>query len=131
MFSHTQFLLIKHKKIFKCFSCFWKVFCSYKKCQNFQKQCCPVLATWSQVSPVALPQSRAHTVGFRNSLASHCPSHEKYLEIFSKIWVFRFLVTQIGDLFTGESSNHKGYTEIFATPFATSSRVELSVVKNT
>ena len=115
---------------FECF-CFWKVFCFYKKCQNFQKQCCPILATWSRISPVAYPQLWAYTVGFHDSLASHCPSCEKYLEIFSKIWVFRFLMTQTGDLFTGESSSHEGYTEIFVAPFATSSRVELSVAKNT
>ena len=56
--SHAQFLLIKHKNIFECFSCFWKLFCFYKKCENFQKQCCPILATWSQVSPVARSYSR-------------------------------------------------------------------------
>ena len=87
--------------------------------------------TWSRVSPVACPQSRAHTVGFRDSLVGHCPSREKYLENFSKIWVFRFLATYIGDLFAGESSSREGYIEIFVAPFATSSRVELSVSKNT
>ena len=127
VFLHAQFLLIKHKKIFECFYCFWKVFCFYKSVKIFKTQCCPVLATWSQVNPVACPYSRAHTIGFCNSLASHCPSHEKYLENFSKIWVFRFLATQTGNLFVGESSNRKGYTKIFAT----SSRMELSVAKNT
>ena len=131
VFSHAQFLLIKHKNIFECFSCFWKVFRFYKKFQNFQKKCCLVLATWSRVSLVACPQSWAHTVGFRNSLAGHCPSSEKYLENFSKICVFRFLATQTGDLFAGESSSCEGYTDIFVALFVTSSRVELSIAKNT
>ena len=98
---------------------------------NFQKQCCPVLATWSQVSLVACPQSRAHTIGFQDSLAGYCLSREKYLENFSKNWVFRFLTTQTSNLFTGESSSHEGYTEMFAAPFVTSLRVELSVMKKT
>ena len=42
----------KHKKIFECFSCFWKVFYFYKN-WKFQKQCCSVLATQSQVRQVA------------------------------------------------------------------------------
>ena len=29
-------MLVKHKKIFECFSCFWKVLCFYKNCQNFK-----------------------------------------------------------------------------------------------
>ena len=78
-----------------------------------------------------MPQSRAHTEAFHDSLADQSPSREKYLENFSKIWVFKFLVAQIGDLFAGEIFNREGYTEIFATPFATSSWVELSVAKNT
>ena len=133
VFSHAKSLLIKHKKKkkFKCFSCFWKVFCFYKKCQNFQKQCCLVLATWSWVSLVTCPQSQAHIVGFHNSQAGHCSSRKKYLENFSKIWVLRFLETQTSNLFTSESSNRKGYTEIFTAPFVTSSQVELLVAKNT
>ena len=97
---------------------------------NFQKQCCPVLVTWLWVGLVACPQSQAHTVGLCDSLAGHCLSHEKYLEHFSKKWVFRFLATSTGDLFAGESSSHEGYTEMFAAPFVTSSWVELLVVKN-
>ena len=34
--SHTQFLLIKHKKIFKCSNCFWKVFCFCKNFKHFK-----------------------------------------------------------------------------------------------
>ena len=36
VFSHALSLLIKHKKIFECFSCFWKIFCFYKNYQNFK-----------------------------------------------------------------------------------------------
>ena len=98
--SHTQFLLIKHKKIFECFKLFLE---SLLFLQKYQKQCCSVLATWSWVNPVACPQSRAYSDGFRNSLAGQCPSREKYLGNFPKIWVFRFLVTHFGYLFASGS----------------------------
>ena len=42
----------KYKKIFECFSFFWKVFCFYKN-WKFQKQFCPILATQSRVRQVA------------------------------------------------------------------------------
>ena len=53
MFSHTQSLLMKYKKIFECLSFFWKVICFLQKCQKLKKQCCPVLATWLRVNQVA------------------------------------------------------------------------------
>ena len=31
-----NYMLIKHKNIFECFNCFWRVFW-FEKCQNFQK----------------------------------------------------------------------------------------------
>ena len=40
-------------------------------------------------------------------------------------------VAQVGDLFMNGRSNHEGYIEIFAAQFATLSRVELPVLKNT
>ena len=66
-----------------------------------------VFAKMSKVSKTMLPysgssvagwssrmsQSRAHTEIFRGSLASQCPSHEKYLEYFSKFGFLMFLVT--------------------------------------
>ena len=55
----------------------------------------------------------------------------KILRKFFKIWVFRFLATHTGDLFVNGSSSCEGYTEIFAAPFATSSQVELPVMKKT
>ena len=58
VFSHAQFLLINHKKIFECFSCIWKgFFFFYKNLSKFQKQCCPILATQSRVGLVACPSS--------------------------------------------------------------------------
>ena len=121
VFSHAQFLLIKHRKIFECFNCFWKVFCFRKNCQKFQKLCCPVLATWSRVSPVACPLSWAPLREYLRLIGGLEFQSWKILRKFFKIWVFRFLATQTGDLFAGESSNRQGYTEIFAGPFATSS----------
>ena len=35
--SHTQFLLIKHKKIFECFNYFWKVFFFFAKISKISK----------------------------------------------------------------------------------------------
>ena len=131
VFHMLNFCWSNTKRFLSVLVVFGKYFSFYKKCQNFQKQCCPILATWSRISPVAYPQLRDHTVGFCDSLAGHCPSREKYLGKFSKIWVFRFLATKTGDWFVGESSSCEGYTKIFAAPFATSSWVELSVAKNT
>ena len=53
-----DYMFIKHKKIFECFNCFWKVFC-FEKLQKHQKLCNSVLATHS-----------------RNSIQSHAPSRE-------------------------------------------------------
>ena len=36
VFSHAQSLLINHKKIFECFSFFWKVFLFCKNVKNFK-----------------------------------------------------------------------------------------------
>ena len=70
LFSHAQSLLINHKKIFECFSCFWKVFCFYKNLSKFQKQSYPsgdsVAGRTSR-----MPQSRVHTKIFRDSLVTH------------------------------------------------------------
>ena len=125
-----NYMLIKHKKIFECFNCFWKVFC-FEKCQKFQKLCNLVLATCLMGQASCMPQSRAYTEGFRYSLAGQSPSREKDLEYFSKIWVFRFLATQFSDLFASGSSSHEVYSECFVAPFMTSSWVDLPVTKNT
>ena len=94
----------KHKKIFECFRCFWKIFCLYKN-WKFQKQCCPVLATQSRVIQVAWHscelagrfwrlvrewkvQSRGVHRDFRglarDSLASETSSRKKHLANFFK-----------------------------------------------
>ena len=126
VFSHTQSLFIKHKKIFECFSCFWKVFCFLQKCQKFQKLCCPVLATWSWVKLVASLLRRFSWLTGRSKSQLW-----KIFRKFFKIWFLNFFATYTGDLFVGGSSSREGYTEIFAAPFATSLRVELLVAKNT
>ena len=103
--------------------------------QKFQKNkiklCGPVLATQSRVEPVACPSRESITEIFRDSLVGKCFSPEKDLEYFSKFWNFMLFAAQVGDLFVGGRSSHEGYTEIFAAQFATFSRVELPVTKNT
>ena len=84
------------------------------------------VASWSS----CMSQSRAHTKIFYDSLAGQCPSHEKYLEYFSKFGFLTFLTTQSGDLFAGGGSSRKGYTKIFAAYLATPSLVKLPVMKN-
>ena len=70
---------------------FLEILLFLQKYKKFQKLCCLVLATWSWVNLVTCPQLRAYAKGIRDSLAGQCPSCEKDLEKFSKIWVFRFL----------------------------------------
>ena len=117
----------KHKKIFECFSCFWKVFCFYKN-WKFQKQCCPVLATQSRVKQVACHnhelagqfwwhvhkwkvQSRGVHREFRgsarNSLAGRPSSREKHLENFFIILTFSVLAACPSDLLATHPSRKK------------------------
>ena len=121
--------MINHKKIFKCFSCFWKVFCFYKKCQNFKNS---VTLFW-QLS-CGLIQSHAPVASplkyFSQLIGRLMSQSQKILRKFFKIWVFMFLAAQIGNLFTGEGSSCEGYSEIFAAYFVTPSQVELPVTKN-
>ena len=100
VFSHAQSLLINHKKIFECFSCFWKVFCFCKNVKNFKNS---VALFWKLSSGLVQShvQSQAYTEIFRSSLAGQCPNREKYLEYFSKFGFLMFLVTQFGNLFAG------------------------------
>ena len=119
-------MLIKQKNIFECFNCFWKIFLFWKIFKNFKNYAALFWRLASWVKPVASLLRR-----FSRPSGKSNPSHEKDLELFSKIWVFRFLATQFGDLFVSGSSNHKGYLEGFAAPFVTDSRVELPIAKNT
>ena len=62
-FLHTQFLLLKHKKIFECFNCFWKVFLFLQKISKISKTMLPcsgdlVTGKPSRMSPVASLLSR-------------------------------------------------------------------------
>ena len=126
-----KYMLIKHKKILIVLVVFGKCFNFEKNFKNFKKLCNPVLATCLAGQASRMPQSRAYTEGFHDSLAGQGPSHKKDLEIFSKIWVFRCLATQFGDLCASGSSNREVYSECFAAPFATSLLVDLLVAKNT
>ena len=85
--SHTQFLLIKHKKIFECFNCFWKVFCFCKNIKNFKNS---VALFWrlgrgsSQLhAPVASLHRRFSRLTGRSTSQSR-----KRLRKFSKILGF-------------------------------------------
>ena len=107
----------KHKKIFKCFRCFRKVFCFYKK-WKFQKQCCLVLATQLRVIQVACHshelagqfwwlvrewkvQSRGVHKDFHGSacnfLASETSSREKHLANFFKTFGLKCFGGCLGD----------------------------------
>ena len=77
-------------------------------------------------APVASPHR-----DFSQFTSGSMSQSRKILRIFFKIWVFMFLVAQIGDLFAGGGSSHEGYSEIFPAYFVTPSRVELPVTKNT
>ena len=117
----------KHKKIFECFSCFWKVFCSLKN-WKFQRQCCPVLATQSRVIQVAcysrelagwfwrlvrewkVQSQRVHRDfrdSARDSLTSETSSCEKHIEIFFIILTLSFLAACPGDLLATHPSREK------------------------
>ena len=68
--SHTQFLLIKHKKIFECFNYFWKVYCFWKVfffCKNIKNFKNSVALFWRFD---------------RGSIQSHAPSlHRSFLRL--------------------------------------------------
>ena len=97
VFSHALSLLIKRKKIFECFSCFWKVLCFYKNCQNFKNS---VVLFW-QLSH-GLVQSHALVASpfrdFSQLTGESIPKSRKIIRIFFKIWDFnvsRGLVWQL------------------------------------
>ena len=117
----------KHKKIFECFRCFWKVFCS-SKIENFKNYFCSVLVTQSWVSQVACHsrelagqfwrlvcewkvQSRGLLRYFRgsarDSLASETSSRKKHLENFSKLLAWSVLAGVSGDYLATYLSREK------------------------
>jgi len=100
--------------------------------ENFQKTVQPYFGDLSRGSS----QSHAPVASLHRKFSwltggSKSQSQKRLRIFFSKIWVFRFLATQFGDLFASGSSSHEVYSESFATPFTTSSQVDLLVTKNT
>ena len=123
-------MLIKHKNIFECFNCFWKVFCF----ENFQKfkNCATLfwqLYLTGQASREPLVTSLCRS-SWQLSGRSR-PQSRKRLRKLSKFWVFSIFATQFGDLFASGSSSRKSYSEWFVTPVTTYSQVDLPVEKNT
>ena len=90
VFSHAQSLLIKHKKICDFLVVFGKYFV-FTKIVKISKTVLPCSGNSVEGWSSCMPQSRAHTEIFCDSLAGQCPSREKYLEYFSKIWFSYFL----------------------------------------
>ena len=72
----------KHKKIFECFRCFWKVFCFYKKLKNFKYS---VALFWrlSRGSSKSHATAASSRVGFGDLFASERSSREGYTENFA------------------------------------------------
>ena len=130
VFSHAQSVLVKHKKIFEYFSCFWKVFCFCKKCQNFKKQCCLLLATQSRVGPVACPSRMSTQIFFVAHWRVNAQSR-KILRIFFKIWDFNVSHDSIWRLVCGWKVQLREGSENFVAYLVTLSWVELPVAKNT
>ena len=130
VFSHAQSLLIKLKKIFECFSCFWRVFYFCKNVKNFKNsvalfwRLCPGLVQ-SHV-PIASPHR-----DFSRLTGGSMPKLRKILRIFFKIWVFIVSRDLVWKLVRGWKVQSQGDLEIFATYLVTPSRVELLVAKNT
>ena len=87
VFSHAQSLLIKHKKIFKCFNCFWKVFCFCKNVKIFKNS----VALFWRLSR-GLVQSHVLVASphrdFSWLTSGSMSQSRKILRIFFKIWVF-------------------------------------------
>ena len=125
-----NYLLIKHKRIFECFKCFWKVFC-FEKFKNFINYATLFwrLYLTGQASREPLVAS-LHRSSWQLSGGSRPQSRKTFRKI-SKFWVFSIFVTQFGNLFDSGSSSRKFYSEWFTTPFAAYSWVDLPVAKNT
>ena len=127
MFSYAQSLLIKRKKIFKCFSCFWKVFYF---CKNFKNN----VALFWQLShglvPSHVPVASPHR-DFSWLTGWLMPQSQKILRIFFKIWVFNVSRNSVWRLVRGWKVQLQKDSKIFVAYLVTLSRVELPVAKNT
>ena len=129
VFSYAQSLLIKHKKIFECFSYFWKVFWFCKNVKNFKNSAALFWRLSRRLVQSHVPVASLHR-DFSWLTSGLKPQSRKILRIFFTNWFLMFLVTQSSDLFAGGRSSCEGYTRIFAAQMATLSRVELPVAKN-
>ena len=130
VFSYAQSLLIKHKKIFECFSCFWKVFCFCKNVKIFKNS----VALFWQLSrglvqlhvPIASPHRDISWL-----TGGSLPQSRKIIRIFFKFWVFNISRDSVCRLVCGWKVQSQEDSEIFAAYLATLLRVELPVAKNT
>ena len=130
MFSYAQSLLIKHKNIFECFSCFWKIFCFCKNVKNFKNS---VTLFWRLSCGLVqsyVPDASPHRDFSRLTIRS-MPQLRKILRIFFKIWVFNVSRDSIWRLVRWWKVQSRENSEIFAAHLATVSQVELSIAKNT
>ena len=78
-----------------------------------------------QVKPVSSAQSRAYTEALGESLAGQALNREKDLEKFLKSGFLAFLLLMLAT----RSSSREVYSECFATPFTTCSRVAFQLQK--
>ena len=81
-----NYMLIKHKKIFERFSCFWKMFLFW----NFQKLCNPVLVTCLTGQASHMPQSQAYIEDFHDSLVGQGPSHDLFTSLATQFGFLNF-----------------------------------------
>ena len=130
VFSYAQSLLIKHKIIFECFSCFWKVFCFYKNVKNFKNSVALFWRLSHGLIQSHVPIMSPHR-DFLRLTGGSMPQSQKMLRIFFKIWVFNVSCDSVWRLVCGGKVQSQGDSEIFAAYLATPSRVKLPVTKNT
>ena len=130
VFSHAQLLLIKFKKIFECFSCFWKVFCFCKNVKNFENS---VALFWRLNR--GLVQSHVLVASLHRDFSwltgGLMPQSRKILRIFFKIWIFNVSCDSVWWLVRGWKVQSRKDLEIFVAHLATLLRVELPIAKNT
>ena len=130
VFSHAQSLLIKHKKIFECFSCFWKVFWFCKNVKNFKNNVALFWQLSCELVQLHVPIKSPHR-DFLWLTGGLMPQSQKILRIFFKIWVFNVSRDSVWRLVRGWKVQSREGLEIFADYLATLSRVEIPVAKNT
>ena len=118
------------QKEFWVFSCFWKVFCFYKNCQNFKNSVTLFWRLSRGLIQSYVPVMSPH-INFSWLTGGSMSQSRKILSIFFKIWVFNVSCDSVWRLVRGWRFQLRGYLEIFAAYLATLSQVELLVSKNT